>query len=97
MGGSASAHEPVSTLGTQAQLLGQNIKRQQGISRRACPRLPATPRRACVSSSLCGGRTPDGHTVSCVACRPDGQLAACAAGKTVHLFEPGAEDVEATR
>ncbi|KIZ01805.1 hypothetical protein MNEG_6156 [Monoraphidium neglectum] len=42
-------------------------------------------------------RTPDGHTVSCVAVSPDGALAACAAGKSIHLFEPGAEDVEATR
>ncbi|KAI8469457.1 MAG: WD40-repeat-containing domain protein [Monoraphidium minutum] len=42
-------------------------------------------------------RTPDGHTVGCVAVSPDGSLAACAAGKTVHLFEPAAEDIEATR
>lgn len=49
------------------------------------------------SNDCCKRRTPDGHTVSCVTCSPDGTLAACAAGKTVHLFELTAEDVEASR
>jgi hypothetical protein len=42
-------------------------------------------------------RTPDGHSVGSVACSPDGKLAACGAGKTVHLFEVGADDIESTR
>ncbi|GBF98413.1 hypothetical protein Rsub_10478 [Raphidocelis subcapitata] len=57
--------------------------------------------QACRARLACEGedadKTPDGHTVSCVSCSPDGALAACAAGKTVHLFALREEDVEGTR
>jgi hypothetical protein len=59
--------------------------------------------RALATRLKCEGvdadRTPDGHTVGCVAVSVDGSTAACAAGKTVHAFDltGGGANAEATR
>jgi hypothetical protein len=45
----------------------------------------------------CCRRSSKGHTVSHVRCNPAGTLAACAAGRTLHVFELAAEDLESKR
>lgn len=42
-------------------------------------------------------RSSKGHTVTHVACNAAGTLAACAAGRTLHVFEVTAEDYEVNR
>jgi hypothetical protein len=42
-------------------------------------------------------RSSKGHTVTHVACNAAGTLAACAAGRTLHVFEVTADDIEAKR
>lgn len=71
------------------------LRLRRGAQSRA--RYAAAASKHAAPTRPCRTRTPDGHTVGGVAVSPDGQLAACAAGKTVHLFEPAAGDVEATR
>lgn len=42
-------------------------------------------------------RTPDGHTVSHVVINPSGSLAACSAGRTLHLIDLAGDDYEQNR